>query len=129
MFKNSPAFSSFSTNNIEKTKEFYTGILGLEVTEEEMGMLRLHLGDGGSVVVYPKENHQPATFTVLNFVVANILDTADALMSKGVVFEKYPGMHQDENGIAKGNEGPTIAWFKDPAGNILAVIEDTALAK
>ena len=121
MFKDSRAFSGFSSNDLAKSKKFYTETLGLEVTEE-MGNLTLHLAGGGRVLVYPKPNHTPASFTVLNFPVKNIDEAVDKLTKAGVQFERYPGFNQDERGIQRGSE-PSIAWFKDPAGNILSVIE------
>jgi catechol 2,3-dioxygenase-like lactoylglutathione lyase family enzyme len=121
MFKDSRAFSGFSSNDLGKSKKFYTETLGLEVTEE-MGNLTLHLAGGGRVLVYPKPNHTPASFTVLNFPVKNIDEAVDKLTKAGVQFERYPGFNQDERGIQRGSE-PSIAWFKDPAGNILSVIE------
>jgi catechol 2,3-dioxygenase-like lactoylglutathione lyase family enzyme len=125
MFKDSHAFSGFSTNDIAKAKEFYGQTLGLEVTDEN-GMLTLHLAGGGSVLIYPKKNHEPATFTVLNFPVKEIGEAADALIQAGIQFERYEGSNQDERGIArpaKPEDGPSIAWFKDPAGNILSILE------
>jgi predicted enzyme related to lactoylglutathione lyase len=121
MFRHSQAFSGFSSNDIAKTEEFYGQTLGLEVTEAN-GMLTLHLAGGGTVIIYPKPNHEPATFTVLNFPVNNIEQAVESLAQSGVQFERYEGLGQDERGIHRG-EGPTIAWFKDPAGNILSVIE------
>lgn len=127
MFKDIHAFSSFSTNDLAETKKFYSEVLGLEVTEEQpMGFLTLHLATGGTVMIYPKgEDHTPATYTVLNFPVPDIDKAVDDLTEKGVHFERYEGFEQDEKGIARGGEdqGPSIAWFKDPAGNILAVME------
>jgi catechol 2,3-dioxygenase-like lactoylglutathione lyase family enzyme len=125
MFKDSHAFSGFSTNDIAKAREFYSDTLGIEVTEEG-GMLTLHLAGGGTVLIYPKDNHEPATFTVLNFPVKDIDKAADALIRAGIGFERYEGANQDERGIArppKPEYGPPIAWFKDPAGNILSVLE------
>lgn len=125
MFQDSPAFSSFSVDNIAKAREFYANTLGLRVSEEMEGMIRLHLGaQSGSVVVYDKQGkHQAATFTVLNFVVDDIDQAVDSLVAKGVQFERYPGT--DDKGISRANEyGPDIAWCKDPAGNILAVLCD-----
>ena len=128
MFKDSPAFSGFSTNDIAAAKAFYGETLGLEVHEMN-GMLTLHLSTGGKVIIYSKENHQPASYTVLNFPVADIDETVAELTQKGVSFEHYdmgPGMKQDEKGILRGlamQKGPDIAWFTDPAGNILSVIE------
>jgi catechol 2,3-dioxygenase-like lactoylglutathione lyase family enzyme len=123
MFQDTKAFSGFSTNDIQKTKEFYGNVLGLRVAEE-YGMLRLHLATGADVLVYPKDDHTPATYTILNFPVDDIEQAVDELTSKGVAFEHYNNM-TDEKGIARGrsqNRGPDIAWFKDPAGNILSVI-------
>jgi catechol 2,3-dioxygenase-like lactoylglutathione lyase family enzyme len=126
MLADSPAYSGFSTNDIEKTKKFYAETLGLDVTEE-YGMLTVKLGGGGRVFIYPKENHEPATYTVLNFPVDNIDQAVDSLTRAGVQFERYEGTPQDERGIARppagSNMGPPIAWFKDPAGNILSVLE------
>lgn len=120
MFRDSRAYSGFSSNDLGKSKKFYTETLGLEVTEE-MGNLTLHLAGGGRVLVYPKPNHMPASFTVLNFPVKDIDEAVDNLTKAGVQFERYPGFNQDERGIQRGPE-PSIAWFKDPAGNILSVI-------
>jgi catechol 2,3-dioxygenase-like lactoylglutathione lyase family enzyme len=125
VFKDSHAFSGFSTNDIAKAKEFYGQTLGLEVTEEN-GMLTLHLAGGGNVLIYPKDNHEAATFTVLNFPVKDIDKAADGLIGAGIQFERYEGSNQDERGIARPErpeDGPAIAWFKDPAGNILSVLE------
>ncbi len=121
MFRDSHAFSGFSSNDIARTRAFYADTLGLEVTEAN-GMLTLHLAGGGSVIVYPKDGHEPATFTVLNFPVADIDRAVDQLTEAGVRFERYDGLEQDERGIARAYP-PPIAWFKDPAGNILAVLE------
>lgn len=121
MFRDCHAFSGFSTNDIPKTKEFYARTLGLEVTEEN-GMLTLHLAGGGTVIVYPKENHEPASFTVLNFPVEDIDQAVDGLARAGVQLERYEGANQDERGIQR-EYPPPIAWFKDPAGNILSVLE------
>ncbi len=121
MFKDSHAFSGFSSNDIAKSKEFFGGTLGVEVTEEN-GMLTLHLAGGGNVLIYPKDNHEPASFTVLNFPVDDIDSAVDKLTQAGVTFERYDGMGQDPRGIMRDN-GPAIAWFKDPAGNILSVLE------
>ncbi len=126
MFKPTKAFSSFSVSDIQKAKEFYSQTLGLEVTESKEG-LNLHLAGGQEVFVYPKPNHAPATFTVLNFKVTSIDEAVDDLITKGILFEKYEEeyMKTDEKGIVRGNEyGPSIAWFKDPAGNFLSVIEE-----
>jgi catechol 2,3-dioxygenase-like lactoylglutathione lyase family enzyme len=121
MFGNSQAFSGFSSNDVAKAREFYEGTLGLEVTEEN-GILNLHLAGGGRVVIYPKPNHEPATFTVLNFPVDDIDRAVDGLITAGIELERYEGLDQDERGIARAYP-PPIAWFKDPAGNILSVIQ------
>jgi catechol 2,3-dioxygenase-like lactoylglutathione lyase family enzyme len=121
MLESSNAFSSFAVNNLEKAKEFYTKTLGIEVKESKEG-LELHPGST-NVFIYPKPDHTPATFTVLNFLVDDIEAAVDELKQKGVRFEHYEGeIKTDEKGIHR-NGGPTIAWFKDPAGNILSVIE------
>jgi catechol 2,3-dioxygenase-like lactoylglutathione lyase family enzyme len=119
----SDAFSGFSVDDIARAKEFYGGTLGLEVPESG-GMLTLRLGGGASVLVYPKRNHSPATFTVLNFPVDDVDDAVRELTGRGVRFEIYsqPDLETDEKGIFR-QGGPTIAWFKDPAGNILSVLE------
>jgi catechol 2,3-dioxygenase-like lactoylglutathione lyase family enzyme len=121
MLKNSHAFSGFSTNDIARAKAFYADTLGLEVTEEN-GMLTLHLAGGGRVLIYPTDDHEPATFTVLNFPVEDIDTAVDELTKAGIEFERYEGSGQDERGIAR-EYPPPIAWFKDPAGNILSVLE------
>jgi catechol 2,3-dioxygenase-like lactoylglutathione lyase family enzyme len=124
MFKIKSAFSGFSVNDLEKAKDFYSQVLELDVVEE-MG-LQLHL-NGTTVFIYLKDNHQPATYTVLNFVVEDIDEAVDELVKKGIKFERYDGFDQDEKGIARGiaaNRGPDIAWFKDPANNILAVLQE-----
>jgi catechol 2,3-dioxygenase-like lactoylglutathione lyase family enzyme len=121
MFANTEAFSGFSSNDIPACRDFYAGKLGLKV-EEDHGLLRLHLGGGGSVIIYPKPNHEPATYTALNFQVPDIDKAVDELLAKGIVFERYPGLTQDARGIQR-DQGPAIAWFKDPAGNILSVLQ------
>ncbi|RDG39124.1 VOC family protein [Streptomyces corynorhini] len=122
MFGESKAFSGFAVDDIEKARRFYTGTLGLEVSEEH-GLLRLRLGSGAVVLVYPKPHHTPASFTVLNFPVDDIDAAVEELGGKGVRFERYPGMEADEKGIFRGG-GPYIAWFTDPAGNVLSVLQD-----
>lgn len=121
MLKDARAYSGFSTNDVAATKEFYANTLGVDVSEDD-GMLTLRLGGGGSVLIYPKEDHQPADYTCLNFEVANIDAAVADLASRGVTFERYAGMEQDEKGVMR-TWGPPIAWFKDPAGNILSVIQ------
>jgi predicted enzyme related to lactoylglutathione lyase len=122
MLKDSRAFSGFSVNDIAGAKKFYGQTLGLDVTEEH-GQLALHLAGGTQVFVYAKPNHAPATFTILNFRVDDIERAVDALSSAGVHFERYEGIAQDTKGIHR-DQGPFIAWFKDPAGNILSVLQE-----
>ena len=125
MFQPKTAFCGFSVNDLAKAKTFYSQTLGLKVVEEGVG-LRLYLPGGGTAFAYPKDDHQPATFTLLDFVVDDIDEAVDELKSRGVNFERYEGMPQDEKGIMRGishNMGPDIAWFKDPAGNMLAVLQ------
>ena len=119
MFGKSPSFSSFSVDDVGAAKEFYGGTLGVTVAEQPEG-LALELANGGRVFLYPKEDHVPATFTVLNFEVDDVDLAVDNLTKLGVSFEQYP--ETDEKGISRG-EGPTIAWFKDPAGNFLSVLK------
>lgn len=127
MLGKSKAFSGFSVDNPEKAKKFYKEVLGLNVKEQtEMeGMVNLQIEGGNNVLIYPKENHEPATYTVLNFPVNDIDKEVDSLISKGVTFEKYDtkDIKTDEKGIFRDN-GMAIAWFKDPAGNILSLIEE-----
>jgi predicted enzyme related to lactoylglutathione lyase len=121
MLGSRPAFSGFSAADIDAERAFYADVLGVSLTEE-MGGLKLELAGGQRVFIYPKPNHVPATFTVLNFQVPDIDATVDELVARGVTFERYEGMNQDNRGVMRDN-GPSIAWFKDPAGNILSVIE------
>ncbi|WP_026425872.1 VOC family protein [Actinokineospora inagensis] len=121
MLTETDAFSGFSVDDIPAAKEFYGTTLGLRLSAAN-GMLTLHLGGGGNVLVYPKPNHAPATFTVLNFPVADIESAVDELVAKGVRFEHYENENQDERGVMRGF-GPPIAWFTDPAGNILSVLQ------
>jgi predicted enzyme related to lactoylglutathione lyase len=126
MFENTKAFSGFSVDDISAAKTFYGDTLGVRVTEEEMGILVLHLAGDIDVFVYPKPNHVPATFTILNFEVDDIDKYVDELAARGVKFEKYEDFGQDEKGVARGIEsgdGPNIAWFTDPAGNVLSVLQ------
>ncbi len=116
-----PAFSGFSASDIEAERAFYADTIGVEVHEDN-GSLMLNLAGGQRVFIYPKPNHEPATFTVLNFEVDDIDAAVDELEQKGVQFERYDGMGQDERGIMR-EQGPSIAWFKDPAGNILSVLQ------
>src|SRR6266436_5837956 len=125
MLRDSKAFSGFSAGDIQTAKKFYSETLGWDVAESH-GLLTLRLAGGNNVLIYPKPNHVPATFTVLNFPVKEVDLAVDELTKRGVRFEIYdlPDLKTDKKGIMRGN-GPTIAWFKDPAGNILSVIEQT----
>ncbi len=126
MLKDAEAFSGFSVENQDETLVFYRDKLGLEVDVTDMGLF-LKCGNNTKVYVYPKEDYTPATFTILNFRVKDIDESVDNMVKKGVVFEKYEGMFQDEKGIARGiavNMGPDIAWFKDPSGNILSILHE-----
>lgn len=124
MFKHSKAFSGFSSDDVKKAKKFYGETLGLNVADNSMGLIELHLEGGSNILVYLKPDHTPATFTILNFPVNNIDEAVDKLTSLGVKFEQYGGdIQTDEKGICRSANGPNIAWFKDPAGNILSVIE------
>lgn len=125
MLENSKAFSSFAVNDIAKAKDFYQNLLGLKVKDNPMGLIELEIPGSTNVLIYPKPNHEPATFTVLNFPVKNIDEIVDQLIAKGITFEQYDQeyLKTDEKGISRGNGGPNIAWFKDVAGNILSVLE------
>ncbi len=122
MFKDTKAFSGFAVNDVDAARKFYGDTLGIEVTEEN-GLLSLHLGGGTTVLAYPKEDHEPAGFTILNFPVDDIDAAVDELTARGVTFERYEGMPQDDKGVMRGN-GPDIAWFTDPAGNVLSVLKE-----
>jgi predicted enzyme related to lactoylglutathione lyase len=122
MLGTSRAFSGFSTDDIPAAKAFYADTLGLEVSEEN-GMLTLHFANGGIGLIYPKDDHVPATYTCLNFPVEDIDAAVDALVERGVTFLRYDDMPQDERGVMRG-EGPPIAWFADPGGNICSVLEE-----
>jgi len=126
MFKDVKAFSGYSANDIGKATTFYRDILGLTVKEGMEGILELHIAGSTPVIIYPKPNHEPATFTVLNFPVPDVEETVAELKSKGVTFESYdlPDFKTDDDDIFRGG-GPVIAWFKDPAGNILSVLEES----
>jgi catechol 2,3-dioxygenase-like lactoylglutathione lyase family enzyme len=125
MLKDSKAFSGFSVDDLEAARGFYGDTLGLDVTvfDESMGLLSLDIATGARVMIYAKQTHQPATFTVLNFPVADVEKAVDDLAARGVSFERYDGFDQDERGISRG-PGPLIAWFTDPAGNVLSVLEE-----
>ena len=125
MFKDTDAFSGFSVDDTEKARQFYGETLGLDAQHGEMGILELKLGSGATVIAYPKgDSHEPASFTILNFPVDDIEAAVDGLTEKGVTFEHYEGteMETDEKGIFR-TGGPLIAWFKDPAGNVLSIIQ------
>ena len=122
MFANTKAFSGFAVPDLQQARAFYEGTLGLRVSEEN-ALLTLHLAGGRDTLVYPKPDHTPATFTVLSFPVDDLDATVDALTAAGVEMTRYDGFDQDDKGIARGGPGPAIAWFTDPAGNILAVLE------
>jgi catechol 2,3-dioxygenase-like lactoylglutathione lyase family enzyme len=125
MFKDTQTFSSFSVNDLQKAREFYGNVLGLDITTP-MDQLQLNIAGGYRVFIYGKPNHEPATFTVLNFPVTNVEKAVDELTAKGVKFITYNNEYikTDEKGIFRGG-GPVIAWFNDPAGNILSVVENT----
>ena len=126
MLGNANAYSGFAVDDIERAKEFYGETLGLKVEDGEVeGLLTIQLAGDRPILVYPKPDFEPATYTILNFEVEDIDKTVAELSSRGVTFERYDGFDQDEKGISRGPEGPPIAWLKDPAGNILAVLEQT----
>src|SRR5579875_3181333 len=122
MFADTKAFSGFAVDDMEKARQFYGETLGIR-TSEEYGLMTLHLAGGRDTLVYPKPGHVPASYTILNFVVDDIDEAVDQLVERGVQFERYEFMGQDERGINRAG-GPYIAWFKDPAGNILAVLQE-----
>jgi catechol 2,3-dioxygenase-like lactoylglutathione lyase family enzyme len=123
VFENTRAFSGFSVDDIATARKFYAETLGLRVSEEN-GLLTLHIAGDRDTLIYPKEHHTPATFTILNFPVEDIELAVEELNARGIEFERYDGMVQDEHGISRGG-GPLIAWFKDPAGNILSVLQQS----
>lgn len=124
MLRASNAFGGFSVNDVPAAMKFYGDTLGLKVSEDH-GIMTINLSNGGNVIAYPKANHEPATFTILNFPVPDVDKAVDVLVARGVTFERYDGsdIKTDSKGVMRGN-GPTIAWFKDPAGNILSVIDE-----
>lgn len=126
MLANSKAFSGFAVDDVARAKKFYSETLGLRVSDQDAqnGLVALHVGGERQILVYQKPDFTPATYTILNFPVDDIDKTVDELTARGVSFEKYEGFGQDEKGIARG-QGPNIAWFRDPAGNIMSVIEET----
>ena len=121
MLANSKAFSGFAVADIEKAKAFYGDTLGLNVSDEN-GLLTLNLAGDRPTIIYPKPDHEPANYTILNFPVDDVEATVDELTQRGVQFERYDGFDQDEKGIMRG-QGPDIAWFTDPSGNILSVLK------
>jgi catechol 2,3-dioxygenase-like lactoylglutathione lyase family enzyme len=121
MLADSKAFSGFAVPDIDAAREFYGGALGLDVSEEN-GLLTLNLAGDRGTLIYPKPDHEPANYTILNFPVEDIEREVDELSARGVSFERYEGFDQDERGIFRGG-GPLIAWFKDPAGNVISVLE------
>ena len=124
MLKDSYTFNSFTTDDLQESKHFYSQVLGLNVVENEMGVLEIRAGGSNAFVIYPKEDHKPATFTVLNFEVKDIEKEVDALIAKGITFEHYPEpMKTNKKGIFK-NDRMLIAWFKDPGGNSISLIQE-----
>ena len=122
MFANTKAFSGFAVPDIDAARKFYGETLGLDVTDGPMDVISLNLAGDRPTLIYPKPDHEPANYTILNFPVEDVDAAVDELAARGVEFERYEGFDQDERGIARG-DGPDIAWFKDPAGNILAVLK------
>jgi predicted enzyme related to lactoylglutathione lyase len=123
MFTPDNAFSGFSVNDIDAARAFYSETLGMTVTENDMGFLNLHFPNGTRVLIYNKKDHTPASYTILNFAVKDVGAAVDDLNARGVQMTIYPGMPQDSHGVMRGN-GPDIAWFTDPAGNVLSVLKD-----
>jgi catechol 2,3-dioxygenase-like lactoylglutathione lyase family enzyme len=125
MLQLSRAFSGFSVDNLDKARTFYGDVLGLKVKSNPMHLLELHIEGNSPIIIYPKSNHTPATFTVLNFPVDDIEEAVWELSERGISFEKYTGsISTDEKGICRSEHGPDIAWFRDPAGNILSVLAE-----
>jgi catechol 2,3-dioxygenase-like lactoylglutathione lyase family enzyme len=122
IFGDARAYSGFAVDDMDKAREFYAGTLGLR-TSEDHGLMWLHLAGGRDTLVYPQPDATPASYTILNFEVDDIDEAVDALVARGVQFERYEDVEQDEKGIARG-DGPDIAWFKDPAGNVLSVLRE-----
>ncbi|HTS95466.1 MAG TPA: VOC family protein [Streptosporangiaceae bacterium] len=123
MFTDTRAFSGFAVSDLGQARQFYGETLGIR-TSEWGGLLTLHLAGDRDTLVYPKPGHTPASYTILNFPVDDIDQAVDELTNRGVHFERYPGLDQDARGISRSGDGPLIAWFTDPAGNILAVLQD-----
>ena len=122
MFTDTETFVSFAAPDIYEARRFYGETLGLRTSDGPEGVLLLHIEGSRDVMIYPKPDHAPATYTILNFPVEDVEQAVDALVEKGVTFERYEGFEQDERGIMRGG-GPLIAWFRDPAGNILSVVK------
>jgi predicted enzyme related to lactoylglutathione lyase len=121
------AFSGFAVDDADAAKRFYAETLGLELRDVAAGdypLLALHVGGGEDILIYTKPDHEPASFTVLNFPVEDIDAAVDWLADRGVTFERYDGLEADDKGIVRGDQGPYIAWFKDPAGNVLSVLQN-----
>ena len=128
MLQDAKAFSGFAVDDLDKAEGFYRDTLGLKTTRDnEMGMLTLNLSGGRDVMIYPKDDFTPATYTILNFPVDDVDQIVIDLRDKGVTFEQYEGFDQDEKGVARGDQGPAIAWFKDPSGNILSILENSGM--
>jgi len=123
MLENANAFSGFAVDDLERAQRFYGGTLGLRTSEQDQGLI-LHLNGGRDTFVYEKPDHAPATYTILNFAVDDVEAAVDELGDRGVSFERYEGYEQDEKGVSRQVGGPAIAWFRDPAGNILSVLEN-----
>ena len=124
MFQDTTAFSGFAVDDLEQAQTFYGDTLGLQVTADEMGLLTLGLEGGRRpTLIYPKPDFEPATYTILNFAVSDLDAAVEALIGRGVAFERYEGFEQDEKGIARGDDGPPIAWFRDPDANVLSVAQ------
>jgi catechol 2,3-dioxygenase-like lactoylglutathione lyase family enzyme len=126
MFANTKPYSGFAVDDASKAKEFYAETLGLRVSDvdQEHGLLGLDIGSDRDVLIYQKPDHTPANYTILNFPVDDIDEAVDRLAARGVRFERYDGFEQDEKGISRGEGGPYIAWFKDPAGNVLSMLQE-----
>lgn len=132
MFTDAKAYSGFAVDDLQKAKEFYGEKLGIKTTvlDEEAGLLMLHIGGNRDTLIYTRPNHTPAEYTILNFPVADVDAAVDDLTARGVTFERYEGFDQNDKGIARGQgRGPDIAWFRDPAGNILSVHQDQGSAE
>lgn len=124
MFEKTEAFSGFAVDDIDAARRFYGETLGMRVSDGEMGLLTLHVEGSGNILIYPKPDHTPATYTILNLPVDDIDAAVDELGRRGVKFLRYDGFGQDDKGISRGGMGPKIAWFADPAGNVLSVLQD-----